>query len=193
MANRRHGHPEQRGVTKAELNHYLQIVQEKRDKHPEARAWETMNERWSALVEGCKDIATGGRPTNKYGRTASREIVKVGVHVSPRKVIDTVLGMYLLQEFSPGRFRSDAAFWTQLVRRVRGLTTLNSGVWTNPATGKPKRAAQELPPKAAEAMAFYLREALGVAGVSLSHALMREEERKREEKLAFYEQLGELA
>src|SRR3954468_23441685 len=111
MTNRRHGHPEQKGVTKADLKQYIQMVQERRTKHPEKQAWATMEARWSAVVESCKAIATGNRPTNKYGRDASREIMKVGIHVEPEKVIDTVLAMYLLQEFDPRRFRSDNAFW----------------------------------------------------------------------------------
>ena len=152
-----------------------------------------MEERWKAVVEGCKAIATGNRPTNRYNRLASQEIMKVGTYVPAKEVVDTVLAMYLLQELDPRRFRSDTAFWTQLVRRVRGLTSLNTGRWASPKTGKVKTASKDLAPRVTEAVAFYLREALGGAGVSLAHVQRVEEERKRDEKLAFYEQLRELA
>lgn len=180
-------------MTKSELKPYLQMVLERRAKHPEAKAWATMEARWNKLVELMKPLAEYQGPTKRYGRIAAREIVKLGTHVETRKIVDTVLAMYLLQEFDARRFKSDEAFWAQLVRRTRGLARANYGTWTNPSTGKPKSAAKELEPKAAQAMAGELKETLGVAGTWLANLEKREEEQERRETLEFYDQLKELA
>src|SRR4051812_14185291 len=84
---RRHGHPDQKGVTKAGLLPYLQMVQERRAKHPDKKAWETMEAKWMGLVEAMKPLAENRGPTNKYGRIASREIVKLGIYVEAKKVV----------------------------------------------------------------------------------------------------------
>jgi hypothetical protein len=190
---RRHGHPEQKAVTKGDLKPFIKRVQERRAKHPTAKAWETMEARWNALVEFLQPLAESHYPTNKHRRSAAREIVKLGVHVEAKEVVETVLAIHLMQEYDPNRFRSDAAFDYQMVRRIRGLTRLNSGSWPNPNTGRVHRAAKELEPRTTEAMAHNVKQALGVAGVWLANAEREEEERKRKETLEFYDQLRELA
>ncbi|GEP07942.1 hypothetical protein [Methylobacterium oxalidis] len=130
---------------------------------------------------------------NKYKREAAKEIKRLGETVEARKVVDTVLAMYLVQDLEPYRFKSDQAFWTQLVRMVRGLTTANKGVWPDPKTGKAKTAAKETPPRVSEVIALYIREPLGVCGVWLADIERKEEERKRQEVLDFYAELKELA
>lgn len=190
---RRHGDSEQKGITKYDLKPYLGLVKERRAKHPEKKAWVSMEERWKAQVDVCVSIANDNGPMNKYKRIAAREVVKVGHNTEHKTVVDTVLAMYLMQELEPRRFRTDLAFWTQLVRRVRGLTRLNSGVWIDPKTHKAKTAAKELSPRAAEAMVFYIKEALGVCGVWIADFERKEEERKRQDALNFYAELRELA
>lgn len=194
--NARHGHPEQKGVTKGELKPYLRMIAERRAKHPNRPAWKSMENRWKGLVDIADGViaeANQGKPMYRFNRMAAIEIKKLDNTVETQKIVDVVLAMYLLQELDPRRFRSDEAFWAQLVRRTRGLTKLNMGAWTNSKTGKTKTAAKELPPKAAQAVAFYLREALGVAGVWLADLEKKEEERKRQEVLSFYAELEELA
>jgi len=73
----------------------------------------------------------------RYKRLAAYELRRLADHVTPERVIETVLAIYLMQDQDPRRFRSDTVFWTQLVRRVRGLTKANAGVWISPDTGKP--------------------------------------------------------
>jgi hypothetical protein len=190
---RRHGDAQQKGITKYDLKPFIDLVKERRAKHPEKKAWVSMEERWKAQVEICVGVASGRIPMNKYKRLAAKEIVKVGRDVEHRAVVDTVLAMYLMQELDPRRFRSDVAFWTQLVRRVRSLTRLNYGMWLDPKTRKRKTAAQELSPRAAEAMVFYIKEALGVCGVWIAGLEKMEEERKRQDALNFFAELKELA
>ncbi|GJD92982.1 hypothetical protein [Methylobacterium iners] len=192
-AKRRHGDSLQKGVTKSDLKPYIELIQERRAKHPEKKAWISMEERWKAQVEICVGIANDHGPMNKYKRIAAKEIVKVGHNVEHKTVVDTVLAMYLLQELESRRFRSDLAFWTQLVRRVRGLTELNSGMWVDPKTLRRKTAAMELCPRAAEAMVFYIKQALGVCGLWLAAFERKEEERRRQDALNFFAELKELA
>ncbi|MER2268427.1 hypothetical protein [Methylobacterium oxalidis] len=169
------------------------MVEERRAKHPEKKAWVSMEARWDAQTEICAEIANNHGPMNRYKREGANEIKKLRDNVEPREVVDTVLAMYLMYELEPRRFFSDQAFWTQLVRRVRGLTRANSGTWTDPETGKPKSAAKEIAPRVSEVVVFYIKEALGVCGVWMADLERKEEERKRQEVLDFYAELKELA
>jgi hypothetical protein len=62
-----------------------------------------------------------------WKRTAAFELVKLSNAVEARAVLKTVLAMFLMQDQEPRKFRSDNAFLTQMVRRVRGLTKVNAG------------------------------------------------------------------
>lgn len=186
---RRNGHPQQEGITKGNLKPFLKRVEKRKVKNLESTAWATMEARWCALVESLRPLAESSHPTNKHARRAARELVKLGIHVPAQEIVDTVLAMYLMQEYEPRRFRSDEAFDCQLVRRIRGLTTLSRGAWTNPNTGKVHTATLELEPRTAEAMAMYVKQALGGAGVRLAALERNDEERKRKEAMEYHEQL----
>ncbi|WP_157064094.1 hypothetical protein [Methylobacterium tarhaniae] len=195
-AKRRHGHPDQKGITKHDLKTYLGIVHEKRKKHEGKLAWIKMEEKWRDLVAIANGViarANEGRAMNRYKRLAAIEIRKLADHVDPSEIIDTVLAMYLMQELEGRRFRSDNAFWTQLVRRVRGLTTLNAGVRIDPDTRKKRTTYSELPPKSTLAIASYLRSALGSAGVFIAQMVRDDREREEAERRSYFEALTELA
>ena len=194
-AKRNHGDVHQNGVTKAELKPYVEIVRARKTKNPGKPAWLSMEARWIALVgiaDGIIAEARKGKPMKRYKRLAAYELRRLGDHVGPEKVIETVLALYLMQDRDPQRFRSDTAFWTQLVRRVRGLTKVNAGVWPDSETGKSKIAYSVLDPGTTGTLAAWIVEALGVAGVWLVKLERHEREREEQERLSFYEELKEL-
>jgi hypothetical protein len=189
---RRHGHPEQHAVLKSDLKPYLASIRERRAKNDGKKLWGIMEARWSGIVSICDGILHDKMALYAPKREAAREIVKLGSHVEAQSVVDTVLAMYLLQYHDPRRFKSDDAFWTQLVRRVRGLTKLNRGSWKDAQSGKIKTAAKEVQPRTAEAMAYFIKEALGAAGVWIAKLEMKEREERERERQEFHQALEEL-
>jgi hypothetical protein len=113
-------------------------------------------------------------------------------HVEAREVIETALAMYLLESYDPRQFRSDAAFRTQLVRRLRGLTEANAGVWYDRSTGKTKRAYRELPPRSVACMADWLVTAFGVVGIYIARLERMDWVKEAEERKALHTALAGL-
>ncbi|CAO4136211.1 hypothetical protein [Methylorubrum extorquens] len=188
-AMRDHGDPEQQGITKAHLKPYIEIIRAKRAKHPDNKAWLMMEAKWNNLVDRCQETLANIPYMNAYNRRGMREIRKVGIHVEPSKVVDTILGMYLMDYLEGRRFKSDQAFRFQLVRRVRGLTTLNSKSWPDKNGGKPKIAYDKLPPKASKVIATLINESLGSAGATIAKIVKEDDEKERQERLEYYNAL----
>lgn len=66
------------------------------------------------------------------------------------------------------------------MRRVRGLTDINTGTWLNHSTGRTKSAYREVTPKASALFAQWIAKALGGVGVYLAGIeRQQEEERQR--------------
>jgi hypothetical protein len=78
------------------------------------------------------------KPMVRFPREAAAEVPRLARGVNARDVVETVLAMYLMQEQEPRRFMGDSASRTQMVRRVRGLMTLNADTWVDPCGGKGK-------------------------------------------------------
>lgn len=189
-ALRRHGHPEQDAITKAELKPYIAQARRRIARNAENATWSHCEARWRGIVElarGVIDEAERGEPGNRHERSAAAEVVRLGEAISPAEVVETVFALYLLQEAEPRRFRSDDAFLAQLARRLRGLVEANAEVWTDKATGRAKRAYRELAPRAVAIMARWVVTALGGVGVHLA----RLEERDRAERQASRQELAE--
>jgi hypothetical protein len=128
----------------------------------------------------------------RHERVAAQELQKLADAVAPKEVVETVLAFFVMQEVQPRRFRSDRAFRTQMVRRVRGLTDLNAGSWFDHQTGKTKRAYKELSPRAAAVMAQWLANAFGGAGLHLARLEQIEVDKKQEEQKALHDSLSQL-
>ena len=101
--------------------------------------------------------------------------------------------MFMMQEMETRRFRSDAAFRFQLVRRVRALGDVNVGEYFDDETGKMKRVYREFSPRATTVMGQWIAEAVGVAGVRLARLEVQEEERTKSERMKLHQSLEELA
>lgn len=186
---RRHGAPDQRAISKAELKPYLRAVRARIERNRESPVWAGCEANWRATVENARGILAAfqrGQPGFRFERLAAVEVVKLAEHVEAREVMETVFALYLLLDSDPRRFTSDGAFRVQLVRRVRGLANVNAGEWRDGATGRVKRAYHETPPKAAQCLAGWIIRAL--AGVGLGLAKL--ERQQREEKQRRADEMG---
>lgn len=194
--HRRHGAVNQTGVTKHELKPYLAQVQARIERNKDKPLLDALLARWRAVVSVAEGIATEwsrGKPTVRQKRLAAQEVLKLHHTVDARHIIGTVLAMYLMQDQEPRRFADERAFRTQLVRRVRGLTTLNATTSFDPETGREKRVYRELSPRVTAIVASWLVEALGVAGLHFAKLEKRDHERKQRELLAFHQTLEEMS
>lgn len=144
-------------------------------------AWAKLEARWAAILaeaEATMAARVAGRPGVSWKVAAAFEAMRLAPTVHARQVVETVAAMFLMRETEGRRFRSDRAFRTQVVRRVRGLTEGNATEYRDFATNKLRRTYSELGPRATAVMADWLIEAFGVAG---QHIARRERE-EREEK-----------
>jgi hypothetical protein len=192
---RRHGAINQEAITKADLKIYRQLVKERIEKNKGKELWEQLRAVWGAVIREAQatlDEWSRGKPMPSFKRIAAVELVKLSNAVEPQEVIETVLSMYLLQDQEPRKIKGDTAFLTQMVRRVRGLTSLNAGAWTDSSTGRKKVAYKELSPKAVEAMGKRLASAFGLAGVTLAGLERKDHERRQQELAAYHQALGDL-
>ncbi|MGJ0506073.1 MAG: hypothetical protein ACR652_02855 [Methylocystis sp.] len=188
--NRRHGAPDQRGITKSGLRPYLAMVQRRIEKNEKLTIWTIADGRWLALVRYAEQVEK--TTMFRTDRWAAQEAQKLGVAVEPRLVVETVLAMYLMREQEAFRFKSDRAFRFQLVRRVRGLTRLNAKVWGDGESGRTKTVYSELPPKVTGVLSAWLISVLGQIGVWMARNERQTQERQRFRDEQFKQGLTEI-
>jgi hypothetical protein len=128
----------------------------------------------------------------RYRREAAVETLRIGKNVQPRDVIETVLAMYIMQDQEPRRFKSDQAFRTQMVRRVRGLTRLNADAWTDATTGKRKLVYRDLSQRTVTIIGDWIAEALGPAGIMFARLERKDHEKEQEALHAFRQTLDDI-
>ena len=192
---RRHGDPQQEGVTKAQLKPYLDTVRRRIAKNADNPAWKTMEGNWLALVEHARAELTTyqqGTVHIRQRREAYQEIMKLANDVTPAEVVHTVLALYLMAEQEPRRFRSDEGFRFQLVRRVRALTETNRGTWYDHKVRRVKRVYRDTAPKTTEYLGQCLAEVLGEAGLYLARLEQAQAEQKRANRKKLFDALSEL-
>jgi hypothetical protein len=119
-------------------------------------------------------------------------LVRLADTVSGREVAITTIAMYLLQAHDPRLFKNELGFRTQLVRRVRTLSTASFSHWNGASDGRERRAMKELEPKTVEYLSGLLVELFGPAGLKVAQLERREEEERRKERLAYYEALADV-
>ena len=191
---RRHGDINQQGVSKAELEPYLRQVDQRRQKNPESAIWDHLERRWQAVGSHARAVIGDhdrGQAVQRNELQAAREVLLITGGAATREVVDTALAMYLMQGAELHRFRSDNAFWTQLVRRVRGVASLATGETTS-ASGAKRLKYREMGPRTVNALKGWLVEAFGAAGLRLAQLEESEMEARRNERREFREALGEL-
>lgn len=185
QALRRHGSPGQRGVTVHELKPYVALIEARKAKNETSDAWSMLSARWDVVQDHARATLQSyaeGVPGHRAGRIAAHYLTTIGRNVEAWQVVRTSLAMYLLQDQNPSRFESDVAFDFQLVRRVRGLTDSNAGVYWDHETQKKKRVYRDIPPRAIHAMAQSLKTAFGAPGLMLAAKEREDVEKAREER-----------
>lgn len=192
---RRHGAVDQDGVTKAELRPYLATVRARIKKNADNPAWAMCEARWGDVIGHAEAVLAahqGGKAGYRWERMAAAEVVKLAGAVAPREVIETVLALYVFLDREPRRFKSDNAFSTQLVRRVRGLTDINTGTWLDHSTGKAKSAYREVTPKASMMFAHWIAKSLGGVGVYLAKIERQQDDERQRGQAAMAAALSEI-
>lgn len=193
---RRHGDVGQVGITKEVLKPYADLVRARIEKNAGNPTWTACDERWRAIVAHARSIlaaADRGVPGSRNERVAAQAIAKLGADIEPRVAVETVLAMYMLMDLEPRRFRSDAAFRRQLVRRVMRLSEVNVAEWYDHQTERTKRAYRDFTPGASDIIAGWLVESLGVVGLHLAKLHRADIEESRQEKAEFHKALAGLA
>ena len=187
---RRHGHEGQRTVSKADLKPFIEKVRARIAKQPEAKLWSICDQRWDVLTSSWRSQPP--RTIFRYVRASTKELLRLANTVSGRDVAVTTIAMYLLQAHDPRLFKNETAFRTQLVRRVRGLSSASFGEWDGAGDGRKRRAMKELEPKTTEWFGGILVELFGPAVVKVAQLERREEEGRRNERLSYFDALREV-
>lgn len=194
--NRRHGDPQQRGITKADLKYYLEITRARIEKNGDNPAWKQLEGNWNAAVRDAQAYIRSyqsGRPVHSVYRRACEDLVRVAEDVEPMKVIETAIAMFVMYDQEPRKFRSDEAFWFQLARRVRGLTERNIGASWNHETQKMKLYYRDVPPNVTRCFAEMVKESVGIGGIYVAKLEGQEAEAKQKKKNDLHESLRALA
>jgi hypothetical protein len=186
---RRHGSPDQQTIRKADLKPFVAEVHGWIDANPDNRTWQIAEERWTIFVANLHMVE---RKYHTPTRQAVEEVRRIARSVPARDVAVTVLAMYLMLYSEQWRFKTEAGFRAELVRRVRSLCSLNTGSWTATTLGKPKKALNEIPPLVSQIMSGWLVELLGQAGVYLARKSKEKIEEKAAERADFAEALGKV-
>lgn len=191
-SQRRHGDPEQTGVTVSELKPYFERVQKRVLKNAGNETWAILKDRWEKLVA----IADQKQQTYKSGKSANKDEINALSEITklrdtdPQKIIETYIAMYLLMMEQPRRFISDNAFLFQLARRIRGLTDINAGQYWDNEKKQTKRVYRDVSPRVLRTLGNYLIETFGAAGLVIAKLEAEEVNRIHEEKAKLDKALG---
>jgi hypothetical protein len=192
---RRHGHPQQKGVTVFELKPFRARVEARRTKNPTNPTWVLLEARWQALTghaEATLHRFSMGAAGVSYERQTAEQLLTLRDSVPANAVIDTALAMFALEEQRPSRFQSDRAFGFQLARRVRALADVNTGSHWSAKEGRMKRTYRDIPPRVLECLAESLKMAFGLAGLQLARLEQREGQAGEAERRQLVAALKEL-
>ena len=174
---RRHGHPEQKGITVYELQPFIDRVAARRMKNPGNPTWSLLERRWEALTahaEATLGRYATGAPAISYERETAKQLMTLRDSVAANRVIDVSLAMFAYSQQRPSRFKSDRALSFQLSRRVRALATVNIGSHRSAKDGRVKRTYRDISPRVLDCLAASLTMAFGVAGLRLAELEMKD-------------------
>jgi hypothetical protein len=173
----------------------MRRVAERREKNPESPLWQQLAARWAALEGHARAVLAkfeDGQASNRHEVKAAHELLRLSEGAPVEDIIDCALAMYLMEAMEPRRFRSDRAFWAQLVRRVRGVADVSAGRRWDHQAGKVRRVYRELAPQASAVLRVWIVEAFGMAGLRLAELEERDLEAQRDERKELRDALGGL-
>jgi hypothetical protein len=169
IADRRWGHPEQTMIMIKELDPYLKVTRGIRQRNKGAN-WPNIFARWQAVVAVAQELidhARKGHAHVGYRREAAELITQIAGTVEDARVVDLVMAVYLVDEFEPGRFRSDEAFRACLLHAIRREAGAERRF--DYKTGSREKASYRLlSAKTRETAARWLVEGLGLVGLHVA-------------------------
>lgn len=192
---RRHGHPEQKGVTLYELQPFIDRVAARHLKNPSNPTWSLLERRWEALTthaETTLERYAAGSPALSYERQTAQQLISLRDSVDPQAVIKVSLALFAFSQQRPSRFKSDRAVGFQLARRVRALATLNTGSHWSAKEGRVKRTYRDISPRVLDCLAASLTMAFGVAGLRLAELEMKDALGANAERQELHDALKEM-
>ncbi len=192
---RRHGHPEQGGLTVAELAPYRLRVRARVAINKDNPTWGYLQANWKAAMGYAETqirAVYAGAFFIRHEVKTWEALLRIDQGAAFSEVLEVALAMFLYREEKPYRFESDKGFDAQLVRRVRTLAPVNAGSYYNHKTGKVQRVYRDLPPRTRETLAGVLRQIFAVAGLTVSGLEMAEQQAKVDQKGRFHAALADL-
>jgi hypothetical protein len=181
-------------VSVHELTPYLRTVRERIRKNAASPVWVKLDDHWLALVRKAQEHVQqvqAGVPYVRYHREAWRHLARLD-SVEPRKVVEIILAVYLMQDWHPRRFADDKAFGFQLVRRVRSLDLVAVGEYYDHKLGRTKKVYRDVPPRTVTFLAGILQQTFGVAGLMVAKLEAKERQQQQAEQRQLYEELNQL-
>lgn len=186
----RHGHPLQRSIRATDLDPYVKVIAGLRKRDPDAPLWNLLEDRWEQLVRSADDTAKA--TPFKHQREAAKIVLTVAKDAEARKVVDTMLAVFMMRERDPRAFLTDLAFDYQLARRFRGLAPSYRGTYYHAETGRTAYVYRQTTPRAMKALARSLTGFFGVAGVKLCRRIDEAEQAEARAKAALGEAVDSL-
>ncbi|MFC5474640.1 hypothetical protein [Paraherbaspirillum soli] len=166
------------------------------EKNSSNPTWSILRDRWYSLIASAKAVTVecqSGAAFNRNVLEAWSNIEKISNSADSSQVITVVLAMYLMRDDSSHRFKSEAAFERQLVRRFRALAPHYAGEYYDQHSGKTKRVYRDTRPRTAVILAGLLKETFGAAGLVVARLEQQEVNRLRDDQQALQEALSALA
>ena len=191
-AYRRHGHPEQKGVSSFELEGIRRWLRTQLEamKSPEAK--DLLRAQWEDLRKQAgtqQASANAGNPYIGWQLQAYQKIARVAAEVDPMKGCIELLAVLILYQEDERRFKSHDALYTQLARRFLRLTDHHVGEWFNHQTQKVHRVYRDVSPRVLRFIGKVLLDSFAGAAGSF-HRMYEQEITSRLERM---KQLRELA
>ncbi len=189
----RHGHPLQRGVTKADLKPYVREVRNfLANNHPD-KAKAVLEDVWGRAVKEAQrfvEMANKGRPFTGYEMEAQQAILSLSREQHADTIGVTLIAMGLWYEDNPSFWTYDEGFRYQTVRMLLRLNPREASYqWRN---GKMERSSyRQIPPKTIDHL-WGIVHSTGLIAYGVEMARRKEKakeqrlERERKERAAFF-------
>ncbi|KAB2699305.1 hypothetical protein F9K79_09430 [Ochrobactrum sp. Kaboul] len=145
----RHGHPLQKGVTKADLKPYVKEVRTfLADNHPD-KAKAVLEDIWGRTVKEAErflEMASRGRPVIGYELEANQAVLSLSREQGAETIAVTLIAMGVWYEEDPRFWKYDEGFRFQAVRMLLRLNPREASFqWRN---GKMERSSyRQIPPR----------------------------------------------
>lgn len=122
--DRTHGHPLQRGVTKAELKPYRKAVRKYLQERAGKNADAINSKAWASTVQQARERVERyqrGKADVKWDVLAAELVLAINREVEPREIAEVLMALGYWYRLEPKRWASDDGFKFQCARMFRRL------------------------------------------------------------------------